>query len=50
MKPRILLIIISIVTIFFSCGKDDNGLTDEDGVTSKAIIRSLIFFVWLIFF
>ncbi len=27
MKPRLFLIIIVLVTIFFSCGKDDNGPT-----------------------
>ncbi|MCK4678526.1 MAG: hypothetical protein KAT48_10375 [Bacteroidales bacterium] len=38
MKPRILLIIISIVTIFFSCGKDDNGSTGPE--TEPVIFNS----------
>ena len=33
MKPRILLIIISIITIFFSCGKNDNGDTGPSDVS-----------------
>jgi hypothetical protein len=37
MKPRILLIIITFVTIFFSCGKKDNGPTGPEDTAPTAV-------------
>jgi len=41
MKLRILIIFIAFATIFFSCGKEDNGPTSPENTTPKLSLNTL---------